>query len=134
MLLSMSKQHGWQLEAWSVLSNHYHFIARGNPRSTNLADFLQKFHYDSACAVNELDKVAGRRIWYNFRDTRLTNQYGYLARLHYVHCNPVKHKLVPVANQYPWCSAAWFERTASPAQVKTIYGFKTDKVNVPDDF
>src|ERR1051326_740429 len=107
MLLSMSKQHGWQLEAWAVLSNHYHFIARGNPRATNLGDFLQKFHYDSACAVNELDKAAGRRIWYNFRDTRLTNQYSYLARLHYVHCNPVKHKLVPIANQYPWCSAAW---------------------------
>jgi len=51
-----------------------------------------------------------------------------------VHRNPVKHGLVKVANQYPWCSAAWFERTASPAQVKTIYSFKTDKVNVYDDY
>jgi len=39
-----------------------------------------------------------------------------------------------VANQYPWCSAAWFERTASAAQVKTIYRFKTDKLDLPDDF
>lgn len=31
-------------------------------------------------------------------------------------------------------SAAWFERNASPAQVKTIYGFKTDKVNVYDEY
>ena len=31
-------------------------------------------------------------------------------------------------------SAAWFERTASPAQVKTIYRFKTEKLQVPDDF
>ena len=46
----------------------------------------------------------------------------------------MKHKLVAVANQYPWCSAAWFERTASPAQVKTIYGFKTDKLQVPDEY
>jgi putative transposase len=46
----------------------------------------------------------------------------------------VKHKLVPVANQYPWCSAAWFERTATPAQVKTIYGFKTDKVQIYDEY
>ncbi len=29
----------------------------------------------------------------------------------------------PVANQHPRCSAAWFERTASPAQVRTIYRF-----------
>jgi len=64
----------------------------------------------------------------------LTFERSWLARLNYVHQNPVKHGVVPVANQYPWCSAAWFERTASPAQVKTIYSFKTDRVNVYDDF
>ena len=29
-LLTLSKQYLWQLEAWSVFSNHYHFVARGN--------------------------------------------------------------------------------------------------------
>lgn len=51
-----------------------------------------------------------------------------------MHQNPVKHGLVPVANQYRWCSAAWFERTASTAQVKSIYRFKVDQVRVRDDF
>ena len=37
-------------------------------------------------------------------------------------------------NQYPWCSAAWFERTASPAMVKSIYRFKFDRVTVYDEF
>jgi len=134
MLLSTSKQHGWQLEAWAVMANHYHFVARGSPQSTNLGHFLQKFHYDSACALNQVEGQAGRTLWHNFWETRLTHQYSYLARLNYVHRNAVKHGLVAVANQYPWCSAAWFERTASPAQVKTIYSFKTDKVNVYDDF
>jgi putative transposase len=46
----------------------------------------------------------------------------------------VKHGLVNVANQYPWCSAAWFERTAAPAAVKTIYSFKTDKLKIHDDY
>src|ERR1043166_942376 len=67
-------------------------------------------------------------------ETRLTHPNSYLARLNYVHQNPVKHGLVRVANQYPWCSAGWFERTARPAQVKTIYGFKTDKLKVIDDY
>ena len=134
MLLSMSKQHGWQLEAWAVMANHYHFVARGNPDSTDLREFLQKLHYDSAYALNEADGQPGRRVWYNFWDTRLTHQYSYLARLGYVHRNAVKHGLVAVAREYRWCSAAWFERVASPAQVKTIYSFKTDKVNVFDDF
>lgn len=30
--------------------------------------------------------------------------------------------------------AAWFERTATPAQVRTIYGFPSSKVKVPDEF
>jgi len=57
-----------------------------------------------------------------------------LRALNYVHQNPVRHGLVDVANQYPWCSASWFERTANPAQVKIIYGFKTDKLKVLDEY
>ena len=96
--------------------------------------FLHDFHYDSATQLNERDQQPGRRVWYNYRDTRLTYQHSYLARLSNVHRNAVKHGLVPVANQYRWCSAAWFERVASPAQVKTIYRFKTDRLNIKDDY
>jgi putative transposase len=54
--------------------------------------------------------------------------------LNYVHQNAVKHGLVPVASLYPWCSASWFERTASPAMVKSIYRFKTDRISATDEF
>jgi putative transposase len=134
LLLSFAKEFGWQLEAWAVFANHYHIVARGKPDSRNLAEFLLRLHGVSSHDLNQLDGVKGRRVWFNFRDTRLTIQHSYLARLNYVHQNAVKHKLVVVANQYPWCSAAWFERAASPAQVKTIYGFKIDRVKVEDDF
>ena len=134
MLLSLAKERGWQLEAWAVFANHYHFIARGQPDSMGMRDFLKEFHSRSAIDLNRLDGAEGRKVWYNFWDTRLTYQYSYLARLNYTHQNAVKHALVAVANAHPWCSAAWFERTASPAQVKTIYGFKTDQVKVEDDF
>jgi putative transposase len=134
MLLSLTRRHCWQLEAWAVMANHYHFVARGAPDSTPMGDFLKEFHSRTAIELNRADAVEGRKVWHNFWDTRLTHQYSYLARLNYVHRNPVRHGLVPVANQYPWCSAAWFERVASPAQIKTIYGFKIDTVNVPDDF
>ena len=89
---------------------------------------------ESARELNQLDQCLGRKVWYNFWDTKLTYERSYLARLNYVHQNAVRHGLVPVANQYPWCSAAWFERTASPAAVKTIYGFKIDRLNVDDDY
>lgn len=134
LLLSFAKHFGWHLEAWAVFANHYHIVARGNPDSRNLGEFLHDLHGVSAREVNKLDGVTGRSVWFNFRDTKLTIQHSYLARLNYVHQNAVKHKLVAVANQYPWCSAAWLERTASPAQVKIIYGFKIDRVKVEDDF
>jgi putative transposase len=51
-----------------------------------------------------------------------------------VHQNAVKHGLALTANQYRWCSAAWFERTASTAMVKSIYGFNIEKVKVQDQF
>jgi putative transposase len=134
LLLSHAKECGWQLEAWAVFANHYHLVARGNPDSRNLGEFLHDLHGVSSRELNKLDGAQGRQVWFNFRDTKLTHQHSYLARLNYVHQNAVKHKLVAVANQYPWCSAAWFERVASPAQVKTIYGFKIDRVKVEDDF
>jgi putative transposase len=134
MLLSLARKCVWQLEAWAVLVNHYHCVVRGAPDSAPLREFLRELHSRSAIELNRMDGLEGRTVWYNFRDTRLTYQYSYLARLNYVHRNAVRHGLVPVANQYPWCSAAWFERTASPAQVKTIYAFKIDQVKVEDDF
>ena len=95
---------------------------------------LAVLHTKASGWVNKLDRTPARQVWFNFRDTRLTHQRSYLARLNYVHQNPVKHRLVPVANQYPWCSARWFERAASAAMVKSIYRFKTDRINVADDF
>jgi len=81
-----------------------------------------------------MDDKIGRSVWFNFWDTKLTYERSYLTRLNYVHQNPVKHGLVNVAHQYRWSSAAWFERTAPPAMVKTVYGFKIDKLNIADDY
>ncbi|MBM3846103.1 MAG: hypothetical protein FJ405_07455 [Verrucomicrobia bacterium] len=136
-LLTVARDYGWQVEAWAVFSNHYHFVAHSpsdKPTAESLSLMLKTLHAKTSGWVNRLDNARERQVWFNFRETRLTYLKSYLARLSYTHQNPVRHGLVPVANQYPWCSAAWFERTASPAQVKTIYGFKTEKLSVLDDF
>jgi putative transposase len=135
-LLTVARKFGWGLEAWSVFSNHYHFVAH-SPQwengAENLSDMLSLLHEKTAKWVNKLDQTKGRTVWHNFWDTRLTFEKSYFARLNYVHQNPVKHGLVLVAHQYPWCSAAWFERTARPAQVKTLYALKLDRVHVYDE-
>jgi putative transposase len=133
-LLGIADRHGWRLEAWSVLANHYHFVAHAPADSGTLIAFLRELHSRTAVALNRYDNTPGRKVWHNYRETRLTREPSYLARLNYVHQNAVKHGLVAVASQYPWCSAAWFENTATPAQVKTVYAFKTDRLNVRDDY
>ena len=136
-LLTVTRDFGWRLEAWAVFSNHYHFIGHSPeqaPDAANLSDMLSVLHVETARWVNRLDTTPNRSVWYNYRETRLTHQRSYLARLNYVHRNPVKHGLVPLACQYPYCSAAWFERTASPAMVKSIYRFKTDRLEVADEY
>jgi putative transposase len=136
-LLSVARDFGWHLEAWAVFSNHYHFIGHSSetaPDAANLSQMLGVLHTKTARWVNGLDNMPNRQVWFNFRETRLTYQKSYLARLNYVHQNPVKYGLVLVANQYPWCSARWFERNASTAMVKAIYRFSLDRVQVQDDF
>jgi putative transposase len=136
-LPKLAGDFGWTLEAWAVFSNHYHFVGHSPPQegdASSLTQMLGLLHEKTAKWVNSLYAKPGRKVWHNFRETRLTYQKSYLARLNYVHQNPVKHGLVRAANLYPWSSAAWFERTATPAQVKTIYAFPIDRLKVHDDY
>jgi putative transposase len=136
-LLTVAGQFNWQLEAWAVFSNHYHFITHSPPTEAD-ANSLPKMpgylHEKTAKWINRLDKNPGRHVGHNFFESRLTYEKSYFARLNYTHHNAVKHGLVAVASHYPWSSAGWFERTAAPAQVNTIYSFKTDKLQVADNF
>ena len=136
-LLSVAHDFGWRLEAWGVFSNHYHFVGYSPdeaPGAESLRTMLSLLHEKTAKWINRLDKASGRKVWHNFFETKLTFERSYLARLAYTHCNAVKHGLVPVAEQYPWCSASWFLRTGSSSQIKTLAAFGDVKLQVPDDF
>ncbi|MBK6316495.1 MAG: transposase [Blastocatellia bacterium] len=132
-LLKVAAEFEWRLEAWAVFSNHYHFVGH-TTEAENLSRMLGVLHAKLADWVNRLDGTPGRRVWHNFWETRLTHERSYLARLNYVHQNAVKHGLVDVATQYRWCSAAWFEQTASRAQVRSVYRFRTNRIHMLDDF
>ena len=132
-LQTLSVHYGWKLEAWAVLANHYHFVALCDEQETgSLQKWLRHLHGDSARHINRLDSAAGRQVWHNFRETKLTYQRSYLARLNYVHHNPAHHRLVKDAAQWRWCSAAAFERAVTPAWAKTIASFRYDGIAAAD--
>lgn len=136
-LLKVAEEYGWQLEAWAVFSNHYHFIGHSpqeDESAESLSPMIKRLHATTASWIQKIESVPDLKVWHNYRETRLTFQKSYFARLNYVHQNAVKHGLVPVANQYPWCSAGWFERIASESMVKSIYRFNTDQMKMMDDF
>ena len=135
-LRRLAEAYGWRLEAWAVLPNHYHLIAHTDvtaESAVRLSAFLRHLHSSTTRELNRRrDPHGGHRLWHNYRETRLTLPNAHAARLHYVHGNAVHHGLVLQAHEWPWCSAAEFERSVSPARRKTIYSFKYEQIAADD--
>jgi len=118
-LFARAVEFGWQLQAWAVLPNHYHFIAASPEDPNTLRRFLAKLHMTTAKQLNKWDSAPGRKVWYQFWDSHITFERSYLARLNYVHHNPAHHGLTDNALEYRWCSAKWFSENAPSALVAT---------------
>ena len=74
-LLTVARDFGWQLEAWAVFSNHYHFVAHSPAAAadaTSLSPMLKTLHVKTSGWLNKLDATPERQVWFNFRETRLT--------------------------------------------------------------
>ena len=133
-LFELAIKYEWKLEAWAIFSNHYHFVAQSPIDASTLRKFITHFHSITAKALNRLHQQPGRRVWYQYWDTQLTYLNSYFARLNYVMQNPVKHGLVDLAENYPWCSKGWFLKNASLSHQKVVNGYKIDEVQVVDDY
>jgi len=133
-LLKSAEEDGWNLMAWAIFANHYHIVGISPESESAVKRLCSKIHTLSATDLNRLDGTPGRQVWYRAWDTRITYERSLMARLAYVHTNAVKHGLVGQADEYRWCSAAWFLREGDRPFVESVMSFKTDTVNVFDDF
>src|SRR5579862_2254485 len=130
-LLDAAIEHGLELQAWAVFPNHYHVVGFAK---NGVKDFTKRLHGRTSFGLNSRHGLRGRTVWYRSWDTLLTFEKSYLARLHYVHQNPVRHGLVLKAEDYRWCSAKWFDETSERPFFETVNSFPIDKLNVFDDF
>jgi len=133
-IFQQAENFGWQLQAWAMLQNHYHLVAHAPQDGETLKPMIQAIHSLTARAINAEDGAPGRKVWYQYRDTCLTNEKSYFARLNYVHNNPVKHGLVAAAENYRWCSMSWFLQMANPGFRRMVLSFPCDRISIDDDF
>jgi putative transposase len=124
----------WKVEAWAILSNHYHFIAKAPGDASTLSPLIRCIHSLSARYVNDLDKVPGRRIWHNYWDKCISSDKAYLVRLHYVNLNPVKHGLVEKPEDYSFSSYKYFMDDADTEFKREVFSQSIDGLDIEDDF
>ena len=132
-LLDFATEYQWTLQAWAVMSNHYHFVAESESPS-NLPNFIRRLHAVTALKANRFDNTQGRKVWWNYWESEIESHDDWLARVHYVNQNPVKHGVVAHAVNYPYCSASWLEMKASREFIKTLDCFDIGEIDVMDDY
>jgi putative transposase len=121
------------LQAWVLLSNHYHLVIRA-PTGEQIRNMLTQFHSHAARLLNRRDRVRARRVWFQYWDKTLTFEGSWLARIRYTHENAVHHGIVNDARKYRWCSAAAFEASAPRKFVDAVSRVKIDSIKVYDPF
>jgi putative transposase len=77
-LLAYARRHRWRLEAWAVFSNHYHIVAQSEGAREDLGIMAARLHQKTASELNAMDGATGRKVWQNYRETRLTFERSYL--------------------------------------------------------
>lgn len=130
-LYATAEEFGFQLQAWAIFPNHYHIIGFA---SSGVKELSKSLHGRTSHELNRLQGCQGRTVCYRSWDTRLTFEKSYLARLHHVHENPVRHRVAARAEDYRWCLAKWFEDGSERAFHETVNSFPIDNLNVFDDF
>ena len=97
------KKCNFSCQNWVVLDNHYQLIIYVK-ESKNLGDFIKSINGASARMVNKIDKVKGRKIWYQYWDKCLEGESDFWTHVNYNHYNPVKHGYVNKMEDYEFSS------------------------------
>ena len=64
-LFARADEFGWELRAWAVLANHYHFVAISPPDPGTLRKLLGKLHMQTAKQINLWDNSRGGKCGFS---------------------------------------------------------------------
>ena len=133
-LTSTFDRRGWRRLAHVVLPNHYHVLAMAPKASSPIGTTVADIHRFSARALNRLRNTPGQKVRWNYWDTCISTERSMMARLNYIHQNPVRHGYVHTAAGWSFSSYhAFHEKDPGTAEL-IEERFPCDRVRVQDDF
>ena len=133
-LFQLVDRYDLGLRAWAIFPNHYHLLLVTHSKDCHLGKFIGHFHSSTARELNIRHKVPGRKVWFQYWDTQITNRESFLARMHYVITNPEKHGVVVNSQDYRWCSARWFFENETDSYIGLVRSFKSGKITIQDNY
>ncbi len=106
--------YGWQLHAFTLMSNHDHlFVETPEP---NLSAGMQYLNGGYAGYFNWHHRRSGHLFEGRFKG-HLVEEEGYFLEVsRYIHLNPVRAKMVARPEQYPWSSYRGYQRASRALQ------------------
>lgn len=90
LLQEAVRRYPVRLYAWAVLRDHYHLLLLIR-EGGNIGAFIRAVNGPTSRRLNELDGLAGRRVWRNYWDRFPRNEAEFWAYFNYIHVQPVKH-------------------------------------------
>jgi len=132
-LISSLQSAKINLDAWVVLSTHYHVLIE--VRSFDqVPPFFQRLHNGTAYEWNREDGCTGRRrVWFHYYDRFIRDETQYFQTLNYIHFNPVKHGLVEDPYAWEWSSLAAFLEIEGKEWLRTAWTkYSPDKFQFGD--
>ncbi len=101
------RKTGWEVHAWCLMSNHYH-LAVSTP-GANLVDGMCWLQGTFSTRFNRLRAERGHLFQGRYKSLLVDPDGGLGPLCHYIHLNPVRAKLRPVAGlaAYRWTSLPW---------------------------
>ena len=98
---------GWRVHAWCLMSNHYH-LAVSTPQA-NLVEGMRWLQGTFATRFNRLRQERGHLFQGRYKSLVVDPDDGLGPLCHYIHLNPVRARLCPVAGlpAQRWTSMGW---------------------------
>jgi putative transposase len=102
-LFRIQEKFGWMNMEWSIMNNHYHFMARV-PKGNDIPKMINTLHKTSAYHIKRNLNIQVEPFWYQYWDRCIRDEDHYLKTANYIIFNPLKHGVTDDIRKYPYSS------------------------------